>query len=305
MLDSMKPDIVSVCTWPHLHREVVMAAAETSSVRGIICEKPLALGLRDMQDMIAACEKAGIRLAIGHQLRYQRRHELASDLIRSGTLGEIERIWATSASGDLMGNAIHTIDLVLWYCGDAQASDLCAQVDAPVEPAYRFGHPVERTAVAIGRITPAGQTVPARLVVESGGLWGRGYHHIVVEGSTGRMEVNRPDGPPLRVDLAGHGGWETVDIDREPDPSVGAARELFEAVEQGRDPRASGQAGYRSAEFVLAVYGSALKRGPIHLPLSPDGESPLHAFFRWDGAPRGGRGTVYSTDGSAAAGKIV
>lgn len=304
MLDVVQPDVVSVCTWPHLHHEVVLAAARTRSVRGVICEKPLALTLGDMQAMIGACDGAGIRLAVGHQLRYQPRHDLASELIRSGTLGEVERIWATCATGDLMSNAIHTIDLVLSYCGDGQVSDVCAQVDAAADPPYRFGHPVENAAIAIGRVNPEGQSSPARFVIESGQLWGRGYHHIVVEGSTGRMEVNRPEGPVLRMDLAGHGGWEAVDVEEGGDPSVGAAHGLFDAIERGCDPLASGRAGYRSAEVVLAVFASAHAHAPVMVPLSPDGESPLHSFFRWDGVPRGGRGTVYSTDGTATAGTV-
>jgi len=304
MLEAEHLDIVSICTWPHLHREAVLAAAETPGVRGILCEKPLALALADMQEMIAACDHAGIRFAVGHQLRYQRRHERACELIRSGALGEAERIWAVCSSGDLLSNAIHTVDLMLMYAGDRQVTDLLAQVD-PGEGAYRFGHPVERTALAYGCLASAGQQPATRFVLESANPWSKGYHHLVVEGSAGRLEVNNPDGPSLRVWRAGLLGWATVEIPDEPDPSVGAALELCRAIEEGRDPRSSGRTGYRSAEVIFGVYASAVARAPVRLPLAPDAPNPLRALFGWDGVPRGGRGTVYSTDGTVAAGKIT
>ena len=69
----------------------------------------------------------------------------------------------------------------------------------------------------------------------------------------------------------------------------------------GRDPRSSGRTAYRSAEVVLAVLASAHERRPVSLPLRPDGTDPLRQFFAWDGVPRGGRGTVYATDGTVSA----
>src|SRR4051794_14969253 len=42
MLEEVRPDIVSICTWPQSHAEIVEAAVK-AGVRGILCEKPLAL----------------------------------------------------------------------------------------------------------------------------------------------------------------------------------------------------------------------------------------------------------------------
>jgi len=39
---ALTPDVVSVCTWPKLHAEQVIEAA-MNGVRGILCEKPMAL----------------------------------------------------------------------------------------------------------------------------------------------------------------------------------------------------------------------------------------------------------------------
>ena len=46
--------MVSVCTWPQHHADIIVETAK-HGVRGILCEKPLALTIEDMETMIAAC----------------------------------------------------------------------------------------------------------------------------------------------------------------------------------------------------------------------------------------------------------
>ena len=41
LLTEQRPDVVSICTWPHLHREMVEAAV-AAGVTAIHCEKPMA-----------------------------------------------------------------------------------------------------------------------------------------------------------------------------------------------------------------------------------------------------------------------
>src|SRR5689334_13328525 len=42
MLRQIRPDVVSVCTWPQSHAEIVSSAA-AAGAKGILCEKPMAL----------------------------------------------------------------------------------------------------------------------------------------------------------------------------------------------------------------------------------------------------------------------
>ena len=42
MLEKEELDLVSVCTWPPFHEEMVVAAAE-AGIKGIVCEKPMAV----------------------------------------------------------------------------------------------------------------------------------------------------------------------------------------------------------------------------------------------------------------------
>lgn len=58
-------DIVSVCTPPSTHAQIVCDIAPY--VKAILCEKPIALTLKDADKMIDTCRKHGTLLQINHQ----------------------------------------------------------------------------------------------------------------------------------------------------------------------------------------------------------------------------------------------
>lgn len=68
MLDEQKPDAVTVCVPTIHHLDVAMEVIE----RGIhlLVEKPIAFSVEEGELMIAAAEKAGVHLAIGHIERF-------------------------------------------------------------------------------------------------------------------------------------------------------------------------------------------------------------------------------------------
>ena len=64
MLERERPHFVSVCPrWLNRHAELVLACA-AAGVRGVFLEKPIAGSLAECDQMLAACERAGMRLAI-------------------------------------------------------------------------------------------------------------------------------------------------------------------------------------------------------------------------------------------------
>ena len=63
------PDIVSVTTWQNVRADITVAAAD-AGVKGILGEKPMAASSGESADMLEACERNGVKLAIGHQRRY-------------------------------------------------------------------------------------------------------------------------------------------------------------------------------------------------------------------------------------------
>ncbi|WP_121660849.1 Gfo/Idh/MocA family protein [Metabacillus litoralis] len=77
----------------HLHKEWTIRAAEAG--KHVLCEKPLALNADEAEEMVAACEKAGVVFAEAFMYRYHPRYKLINELIDSGEIGDIRGIHGT------------------------------------------------------------------------------------------------------------------------------------------------------------------------------------------------------------------
>jgi predicted dehydrogenase len=87
LLDRDDVDIVSVASPPGTRAQIVSDAAAAG--KHIVCEKPFALTLAEADQMIDACEKAGVTLAIYHNYLYYYEHRLARRLIGEGAIGDV------------------------------------------------------------------------------------------------------------------------------------------------------------------------------------------------------------------------
>jgi predicted dehydrogenase len=122
MIERERLDLLDVCTQAPQHAPVVGAAAGLG-VRGILCEKPIALTLGEADEMVAACARAGARLAINHQTRMIPSTFAVERLLQEGTIGDLRAIrmldkgWRP-AGNSLMELLTHVFDLVRIYAGD-------------------------------------------------------------------------------------------------------------------------------------------------------------------------------------------
>ena len=68
MIETEKPDIVSVVTPPQLHLEMTLCAFQNGA--HVLCEKPLAMNVAEAQQMLAAAQKYKRVHVINHEFRY-------------------------------------------------------------------------------------------------------------------------------------------------------------------------------------------------------------------------------------------
>ena len=136
LIDSVKPDVVHICTPHDQHAGVAIDCLE----RGVhvITEKPLAHTVADGQRLVAAAERTTAKIAVCFQNRYNAGVAAMHRLLTSGDLGEITGAgatvmwhrtadyyrdrpwrgrWSSAGGGLLMNQAIHTVDLVQWLVG--------------------------------------------------------------------------------------------------------------------------------------------------------------------------------------------
>jgi predicted dehydrogenase len=131
--------IVDVCTPDDAHRAPSIAAAEAG--KHVICEKPLAMSVKDAKEMADAARKAGVKHMLCHNYRFIPAVRLAKDLITRGSLGRIyhfrarylqepghdpteplEGCWYASGtrSGVLLGIGSHIIDMARFLVGEIE-----------------------------------------------------------------------------------------------------------------------------------------------------------------------------------------
>jgi predicted dehydrogenase len=126
-------DAVYVATPAYLHAEHVRAAA--CAGKHILCEKPLGMTVTEAKEMIALCERMGVKLGCAFMMRFVAQHVEALKLIRQGRLGTptyaraqlscwypaIKGAWrqdpATGGGGALIDMGGHCIDLLEMFFG--------------------------------------------------------------------------------------------------------------------------------------------------------------------------------------------
>jgi nucleoside-diphosphate-sugar epimerase/predicted dehydrogenase len=95
MLDAMHPDLVHVLTPPASHAALCVEAMEAGA--HVYVEKPMASTVEECDRMIAASERTGKRLCVGHSLVYDPVMQRALTLLANGELGEVLHASATYA----------------------------------------------------------------------------------------------------------------------------------------------------------------------------------------------------------------
>lgn len=111
--------IVVVATPPSNHLASVTAAAQYNSVRGIICEKPMAQTVDECSEMAVSCYRKGKVLIIGHQRRYEQSHRLLRAFLKSEVLGPVVGGRCTFPGEDWLNNGTHAADTMRMLVGDA------------------------------------------------------------------------------------------------------------------------------------------------------------------------------------------
>ena len=145
MLDAELLDVVHLCTPHDLHVEMAIACLD----RGInvLTEKPVATTIADAQRLIEAAGRASAQVGVCFQNRYNPTSRAMDEALRSQRFGRVlgavasvtwfrdrayylAKPWRgrreTASGGVLINQAIHTLDLLQWFLGDAVDVRGCA-----------------------------------------------------------------------------------------------------------------------------------------------------------------------------------
>lgn len=272
MLAGEALDIVSVCTPPSSHLEIVIAATE-AGVKAIHCEKPMANTYGDSVRMARVCEEKGVQLTFNHQRRLGDAFVKAKELLKAGAIGELTEVAATCP--DLFGWGIHYFDMLFFYNDDTPVDWVIGQIDAR-GGRERGGHFSERQGISYFMFRNG---VHGLLVTGHGAGLGGEYGNRLI-GTEGRMEVFPTEDTPLLVKGKGQGEWEVLYVQERnflPENVVRAVLDLTDALKTGREPALSARRALQATEVMFATYESSRRRGRVDLPLDIE-DSPLDAM---------------------------
>ena len=127
MLAETHPHIVCVATRQTMHADQIEAAAR-AGVRGILCEKPLATSLAEVDRIMSVCRDYNLAFAFGLDRRWNRRYDRVVDAVRNGLVGEVRAITAYGIPS-LINLGCHWFDVVLRLAGDPELAWISGTVD--------------------------------------------------------------------------------------------------------------------------------------------------------------------------------
>lgn len=262
MMAAVRPDLVSVCLWPHLHAEVVGAVASYRP-RAILCEKPMDIHWDAALRMHAACREHGVLLAINHQRRFNRPIAKARELLDGGAIGRLLRL--EGAWHNLADAGTHVLDLMFFFNHDTPADWVLGQID--VRDSRRF----------FGAINAGHGVTEFRFQNGVRALYRFGRDHaehgclLRIVGEEGTIEILF-DAPWLRIRRAGQTAWEVVDTGENIHDDQAIYRgiaDLLAGLETGSLPQLASERALRATEIVFATHESSRRRRRVDLPLPP------------------------------------
>ncbi|MEM2186783.1 MAG: Gfo/Idh/MocA family oxidoreductase [Thermofilaceae archaeon] len=283
LLSDPEVDAVAISTPHYLHLPQAVAAIEAG--KHVLVDKPMAVTLREADEMIARAERRGVTLGVVFEYRFDPVIERVREHVTWGRLGRLilaEAVvewyrtreyyagsdwrgrWVTEGGGALINQAIHTVDLMLWLMGDAE--EVWAYAGT-----YAHDIEVEDLAVALIRFRSGALGVVQASTATYPGFPTRLEVHgtdgaAVIEGGNLKLLALRGEVVKEAEGLKGWESWarpEAVPIENH----VRLLRDFVLAVSEGGRPRVDGREGRRSLELIRAIYASAKLHQPVKLPL--------------------------------------
>lgn len=268
--DNKSIDAVYVALPNSMHAEYTIRSAKAG--KHVLCEKPMAISVKECEDMIAACKAARVKLMVAYRLHYEPTTLRAIKLIQDGALGKVQTItsangfnikrgeWratkAMGGGGPLMDVGVYELNAARYLTGEEPVS-FTASVST-VDHDGRFDTVEESTAWTMkfpsGALASCNTTYGAAMP---------GFYRVY--GSKGWLEVNvfSYENLHLRASYKGDGpDAQTINLDelnkeRDPMQFTREADHFTECILTNQTPKTPGEEGLRDMQYMKAIYRAA------------------------------------------------
>jgi len=273
VLTNPEVEAVLICSPTDTHSQYIIEAAEAG--KHIFCEKPLDLSLEIIQNTLSAVERAGVKIMVGFNRRFDPNFSKIKQMVDRGEIGTPHILQITSydpmppppeyvavSGGMFLDMTIHDFDMARFVIG-SEVKEVYAKANVLIDPAIGEAGDVD-TAVttlffengAIGTIANSRQAV-------------YGYdQRLEVFGSEGMVHVtnNTPDNHTYYNKLGSHGSLPlNFFMDRYTESYKVELEAFVNAVVNNSEIPATGKDGLMSVAVGLAAKRSAAENRPVTL----------------------------------------
>ncbi len=272
MLSEAKLDIVSICTWMHLHEPMVLAAV-AAGVRAIHCEKPMADSWGGAKRMAQAAKAAGVQLTFNHQRRYGEPYVKAKQMLENGEIGDLQRM--ECECGNIYDTGTHFIDMFSLFNGETPAKWVLGQIDYRRENLV-FGAHCENQQVVL---TEYENGVYGLICTGAGGKSIVGATNKLI-GTHGEILIGINGGPALRIRRSGEREWSDVATQggiHGPGFIESAIADVVDCLQSGRKCQLDASNALIATEIIFGAYESSRRRGRVDFPLDIE-DNPLRSM---------------------------
>jgi UDP-N-acetyl-2-amino-2-deoxyglucuronate dehydrogenase len=283
MLAAVPSDLVSICTPSGLHPQHGIEAARAG--RHVLTEKPMAISLEAADQLVQACDAAGVHLFVVKQNRLNPPIQLLKRAVDKGRFGRLYMVNVTVRwtrpqeyydaepwrgtwefdGGAIMNQASHYVDLMQWLVGPVESVMAKTATQARRIEAEDSGAAVLRfRSGALGVLEVNVLTYPRNLegsitllgekgsVKIGGTAVNRVEHWAFAEYDDDDKLVDAANTSPPTVYGFGHEGYY---------------RNVLSVLRGEAKAETDGRAGRKSLELILGIYESARTGREVPIPM--------------------------------------
>jgi predicted dehydrogenase len=277
--------VLDIAVHPQAQFGLIKGACERRTVKGILAQKPLGMDLPEARQAVRLCEKAGIKLGVNQNMRYDPSVRAARQLLDDGQLGESifasidmraiphlqpwqkEVGWVT-----LRIMSVHHLDCLRYWFGEPERIYCSTRTD-PRTPfphtdgiaTYTLEYASGLRCVGIDDIWtgPAREGCPGDIGIR---YRIEGTDGLAM-GDIGWCKDPYTSPSSLRHARKGDSGFTDAKLAGSwfPDAFAGTMAQLLLAIEQNTEPEISGRDNLKTMALVDAAYLSASQRRVVEL----------------------------------------
>lgn len=285
MIEEVQPELVGIATESGVHAEIALYCIDHGI--HVIIEKPMAMSMKDAEEIIRRSEEKQVKVSACHQNRFNVAVQETRKALEEGRFGKLSHgsihvrwnrgkayydqapwrgTWKQDG-GALMNQCIHGIDLLRWMMGDE------------VEEVYgmtrqRFHHFLEAEDVGMAVVKFKNGTIGT--IEGTTNVYPQNLEEtLYLFGESGTVKIGGKSTNNIDV-------WNFADEGEEDQKNKGLQEatsnvygnghtslyaDMIDAIKHDRKPYVDAYAGRNALEMILAIYKSQKTGMPVKLPL--------------------------------------